>query len=82
MSTSTDGKGQETGVIQSVSRESRLFPPPASFTARARLNDPIAYQRLYRQSIDDPDAFLAEMGRSELAWTRPFQKVRTGTVPW
>jgi acetyl-CoA synthetase len=82
MSTNTDGKGQETGVIQSVSRESRLFTPPASFAARARLNDPIAYQRLYRQSVDDPEVFWAEMARTELAWTKPFQKVRTGTVPW
>ncbi len=28
-------KGAETGTIQSVSRESRTFPPPASFTAAA-----------------------------------------------
>src|SRR5215213_3344254 len=79
---SNSGAGQETGVIQSVSREGRLFPPPAGFAARARLNDAAAYQKMYRRSIDDPDGFWAEMARTELAWTRPFSKVREGELPW
>src|SRR5215208_3145275 len=54
---SNSGAGRETGVIQSVSREGRLFPPPPEFAARARLNDAAAYQKLYRRSIDDPDGF-------------------------
>ena len=54
--TNNDG----TGVIQSMSREARRFPPPAEFTRRALLNDPEEYERLYRRSIDDPDGFWGE----------------------
>jgi acetyl-CoA synthetase len=72
----------ETGVIQSVSRESRLFAPPADFVARARLNQQAEYERLYRRSIDDPNGFWGEMGKSELVWSKPFTKVLTGTMPW
>ena len=34
---------KESGVIQSVSREGRQFPPAADFTARALINDSGAY---------------------------------------
>ena len=67
--------GKESGVIKSVSREGRQFPPPADFTARALINDAGAYERLYRRSIDDPEGFWAETARAELSWSKPFTKV-------
>jgi acetyl-CoA synthetase len=76
------GAAGESGVIQSMSRESRTFPPPPEFAARARLRDLAEYERLYRRSVEDPDGFWGEMGRAELAWTRPFTKVLGGAVPW
>jgi acetyl-CoA synthetase len=76
------GSSAETGVIRSVSRESRTFAPPPEFAARARLRDQAEYQRLYRRSVDDPEGFWGDTARAELAWTRPFSKVLTGTVPW
>ena len=82
MTSKTSGAGQESGVIQSVSRETRLFPPPADFVAKARIKDPAEYQRLYNRSIQDPDGFWGDMGKSELAWTKPFSKVRSGQLPW
>jgi acetyl-CoA synthetase len=71
-----------TGVIQSVSRESRSFPPPAPFVNRARLREIAEYRRLYQQSIDDPHTFWGDAGRSELTWSKPFSQVLTGEVPW
>ncbi|MES1157889.1 MAG: acetate--CoA ligase, partial [Haliangium ochraceum] len=73
---------EASGVIKSVSREGRQFPPPAEFTAQARLRDAAEYQRLYRRSIDDPEGFWGETGRAELAWTKPFKKVLTWNLPW
>ena len=52
--------GNATGTIKSVSREARLFPPPQAFVTRALINDPAAYEKLYRRSIDDPEGFWAE----------------------
>jgi acetyl-CoA synthetase len=73
---------EASGVIQSVSREARRFPPSADFTAKARLRDPAEYQRLYRRSIDDPEGFWGDTARAELAWTKPFKKVLSWDLPW
>ncbi len=73
---------EASGVIKSVSRETRQFPPPAGFTAKARLRDAGEYQRLYRRSIDDPEGFWGDTARAELAWTKPFTKVLTWDLPW
>jgi acetyl-CoA synthetase len=82
MTTNGSGPANESGVIRSVSREARLFPPPKDFVARARLRDPAEYQRLYRRSVDDPQGFWGEQAAAELAWSKPFTQVMTGEVPW
>jgi acetyl-CoA synthetase len=84
MTSKSSGSGQETGTIQSVSRETRLFPPPADFVAKARIKTKEEYQRLYDRSIQDPDGFWGDMAKAELAWTKPFSpgKVRSGGFPW
>jgi acetyl-CoA synthetase len=74
--------GKESGVIQSVSREARQFPPPADFTARALINDAGAYERQYRRSIDDPEGFWSETARAELTWSKPFTKVLDWQPPY
>ncbi|HEX6882022.1 MAG TPA: acetate--CoA ligase [Planctomycetota bacterium] len=60
--------------IESVLQESRRFPPSAEFAARARLSDPAEVARLYRESIDDPEAFWGRVAR-ELPWIEPFEQV-------
>ncbi|HVR60866.1 MAG TPA: acetate--CoA ligase [Polyangia bacterium] len=81
---SSEGQGgtDATGVIQSVSREARRFPPPASFTARALIKDQATYERLYRRSIDEPEAFWSEMAVAELTWTKTWTKVLDWKLPW
>jgi acetyl-CoA synthetase len=53
----------------------QLFPPPADFVAKARL-DAAGYQRMYEQSVRDPDQFWREQATSLLDWSRPFTKVK------
>ncbi|MBK7642042.1 MAG: acetate--CoA ligase [Planctomycetes bacterium] len=60
--------------IENVLHENRHFPPPPEFQAKARLSSEAAYQRMYRESIDQPDAFWGRIAR-ELPWIEPFQKV-------
>jgi acetyl-CoA synthetase len=76
------GSKDASGVIQSVSRESRLFPPPSDFKARARTTDAAEYEARYRRSIDDPEGFWADAAREELAWTKPFTKVLDWKLPY
>jgi len=83
MASGDEHKGTEgTGVIQSVSREARRFPPPASFTARALIRDAAEYERQYRRSIDEPEAFWAEMAKAELLWSKPWTKVLDWQPPF
>jgi len=60
--------------IESYLAENRSFPPPAAFRQRARLSDPAEAERLYRESIDQPEAFWGRVAR-ELPWLRPFERV-------
>src|SRR5450432_805497 len=83
MASENEGKGNDaTGVIQSVSREARRFPPPPAFTKRAVVGDAAAYERDYRRSIEEPEAFWAETARRELAWSKPWTKVLDWQPPW
>ena len=75
-------KGDASGVIKSVSRESRLFPPPAKFVAGALIKDAAEYERQYRRSIDDPEGFWGDTARAELTWARPFSRVLDWDLPW
>ena len=51
------------------------YPPPADFASRAGLSSREAYDEMYRQSVEDPDAFWRrQAGRVD--WTRPFETVK------
>ena len=51
----------DPATIDSVLRETRVFPPPAGFAARASISGRAQYDALYRRSVDDPEGFWAEM---------------------
>jgi acetyl-CoA synthetase len=68
-------------AIDSVLREHRVFPPPAAFSRQARIPDRAAYDALYRRSVDDPEAFWAEMA-GELRWTTRWQRVLDWQPPF
>jgi acetyl-CoA synthetase len=57
--------------ISSLLKENRRFEPPAAFAASARIGSRADYDRLYRESVDDPDTF----------WTRETQDLVFRT-PW
>ncbi len=60
--------------IESVLQEARRFAPPKGFRSAARLSDPEEFERLYRQSLDDPEAFWSTAA-SDLHWFKPWDKV-------
>src|SRR5271163_218516 len=63
--------------IDSTLTESRKFPPPAEFSARAWVKNLDEYNALRKRADDDPDAFWAECARN-LHWFKPFGK----TLEW
>jgi len=50
-----------------------IYPVPPAFAARAHV-DAEAYERIYGQSIQDPEAFWAEQAQF-LEWIKPFSQI-------
>ncbi len=67
----------EATHIDSTLTESRNFPPPAEFSARAWVKSLDEYIAICKRADADPDAFWAECAR-ELYWFKPFSK----TLEW
>ncbi len=57
-----------------MSEQQPAHPVTAEFAANA-LVDQATYERMYRQSVEDPDAFWAEHGK-RVDWIRPYTQVR------
>ncbi|PZW68438.1 acetyl-CoA synthetase [Pseudomonas sp. URMO17WK12:I1] len=54
---------------------------PVSDAARQRTHlDDAAYQRLYRQSVDDPQTFWGEQAKAFLDWFKPWDDVCSGSL--
>src|SRR5215467_11364967 len=69
-----------TSTIESVLTENRSFPPPAEFSAAARVGDMAAYEALYKRAADDPDGFWADVA-GELAWAKTWDVVVDWKLP-
>ncbi|KAI9849034.1 MAG: acetyl-CoA synthetase [Sclerophora amabilis] len=47
--------------------------------AKPHLSSVEEYEKLYKESIDDPDAFWAKLARQLLSWEKDFQTTHTGS---
>jgi acetyl-CoA synthetase len=66
--------------ITSILRETRLFPPPPEFAARAHIGSVAEYERLWKRAKDDPPGFWAEQAES-LHWFRRWDAVLVWKEP-
>jgi acetyl-CoA synthetase len=71
-----------SGQIDTVMHETRLFPPPAEFAARARIRSLAEYAELWNRAAADPAKFWAELARDELHWFKPFTKSLEWSEPF
>ena len=60
--------------IESVLKEKRVFKPAKAFLETARITSRAAYEKLYKQSIKQPDVFWAKQAEG-LTWSKKFRKV-------
>jgi len=60
--------------IESILKESRVFPPPPDFAAHARVGSMQAYQELYDRAERNPEGYWEDVAR-ELVWTRQWSRV-------
>ena len=68
----------QSGSIDTVMQEERLFPPPAELSAGARVKSLEEYEQLWNKVAADPVAYWEQTGRDELHWFEPF----TETLRW
>ena len=66
--------------LSSSLREHRVFPPPPEFAAKAHVKSLAEYDALYRRSIEDPEAFWAEIAK-DLHWFAPWTSVLEWKLP-
>ncbi|MBI5644066.1 MAG: acetate--CoA ligase [Deltaproteobacteria bacterium] len=72
--------------IEVLLHEERVFPPPPEMSANAHIKSMAEYESLYRESIENPDAFWDRMG-GIVDWTRRWDKVsewdfHTPSIKW
>ncbi|MFH0907402.1 MAG: acetate--CoA ligase [bacterium] len=61
--------------IESMQKEERSFPPAPAFSAKACVKSLADYERLYRESIEEPDAFWARQAEENIHWFRKWDRV-------
>ncbi|MCX7114837.1 MAG: acetate--CoA ligase [Gammaproteobacteria bacterium] len=57
----------------------KKYPTPAAFAKTAHLNE-ADYHRLYRNSIEHPEAFWVEQGERFVSWFKPWDSVIKGEM--
>ena len=67
--------------LDSILRENRVFPPPEEFSRNAHVKSLEEYERMYKRSIEDPEAFWADAAQ-ELHWFKKWDKVLEWNLPW
>lgn len=59
----------EQKAISSLMTETRTFPPPANIKNNAYVNSMEQYEKMWKQSIDDPEGFWLEQAKT-LTWIK------------
>jgi acetyl-CoA synthetase len=67
--------------IDSTLQEQRKFEPPDEFRRAAHIKSPEEYERIYRESIEQPETFWARIAE-ELHWFKKWEKVLEWNHPW
>src|SRR5579864_9334628 len=70
-----------SGSIESSLQEQRVFPPPQEFSRRAHLKSRDEYDRLYRESIEQPEQFWGRMA-GEIHWFKKWDQVLDWKPPY
>ncbi len=67
--------------IDSTLHETRQFEPPKEFSGRAHIKSREEYDRIYAESIHDPEKFWSGIA-SDLHWFKKWNRVLEWNVPW
>lgn len=68
-------------MIESVLRESRVYPPPADFARQAHIKSLEEYRALWQRAYEDPEGFWTEQAKI-VDWFAPWTKVLEWNEPF
>jgi acetyl-CoA synthetase len=72
---------EQTTSIDSILQEQRKFEPAPNFCEKAHVQSLEQYERLYRESIEEPEQFWGRVA-GELQWFRKWDRVLEWDAPW
>jgi acetyl-CoA synthetase len=72
---------EKSTSIDSVLHEQRKFEPSPQFCEKAHVQSLEDYERLYRESIEEPEKFWGRAA-GELHWFRKWDRVLEWNAPW
>lgn len=61
--------------MASLLLEKRSFPPSKEFVERARIKSREQYEAMWRRSVEEPNAFWAEMAEEHIEWYKKWDAV-------
>ncbi|MBI5562223.1 MAG: acetate--CoA ligase [Deltaproteobacteria bacterium] len=65
-------------TIEVLMKEGKSFPPSEGLRNSAHIKGMEEYERLYKESVEDPEGFWSRMAAETLDWQRPWTK----TLEW
>ena len=73
---------EEKKGFDSVLVEQRSFPPSAEFVAKAAVKSREEYDKIWKESVTDPEGFWGARAKEMLEWFEPFTKVLEWNAPF
>lgn len=73
-------ENNQKSIINSLLNEKRLFEPAEDFRQSAHLQSFDEYQKLYKQSLEDPENFWSEQAGKYIDWFREWKTVYEGNL--
>ena len=68
--------------ITTVLKERRAFKPSKQFAKTAHLGSFSAYQKMWRESVKNPEKFWSKQAKEHLEWIKPFSKTLEWKAPF
>jgi len=65
-------------IITSIMEEKRVFRPDKKITKNAHIKSMDEYEKIYKESIEQPDKFWSKMAEEMGVWDKKWTKVREG----
>jgi acetyl-CoA synthetase len=68
-------------TLESILKETRVFPPSNEFSTKANISNIQAYQALCREATQDYQNFWAKQANEQILWHQPFTQILDDRTP-